>query len=181
MHDGPSRPDSGLIQCGPFALALCFKLCLPFRFFADADSATSPDRFMTLPLLNIQGEQAAQGRNVVSHIEFWQCLANITQLYYPMTPCGNSRCKSQPIRLIRALELIPAATPINSCQSRTRWGSQLLPDQSELFSPANALNSQYSRPPNFCKLGSYCSSVVFHQHLSVEWKLLVHRLIYRRS
>jgi hypothetical protein len=45
---------------------------------------------MILPLLNVRGEQAAQG-NAGVHIEALQYLANIIQVNRPMTPCGNSR------------------------------------------------------------------------------------------
>jgi hypothetical protein len=131
---------------------------------------------MILPLLNIRGEQAAQG-NAGSHIEALQYLANIIQVYRPMTPCGNSRRKSQPIG---ALELLLAATPINSCQRQEKQRSGRSGDTtgttqtqnasgvSASASPIGAFHprklTQYSMPPIFCKLvPSSADAIIIYQ------------------
>ena len=71
----------------------------------------------------------------------WQTFSLIIQWH----PVGIPNV-TQPFRLIRALELLLAATPINSCQGRQRWGSQLLLDQSDLFNPASALSTRGRQP-----------------------------------
>ena len=126
---------------------------------------------MILPLLNIRDNKLLKCR--VAYRSFAVPGKHHTALLSNDT-CGNSGCYTQPIRLIRALALVLAATPINSCQSRTRRGSQLLPDQSELFNPASALSTRGRQ----LFVSWVLISVVSHQHLLVEWKVLAPRLIY---